>query len=140
MHVFGVVVWLGGLMFQGAVAQPIMQFESVEAQEAMAKVHRRFIDFIWMSVWTVAVTGLLMMLLDPRFVWFRYDDRWSILLGAKQAVFLLMLFYGFGYSRMLRTASTPPSDLERHRIRQYRTFSVALGITGLLLGAAMTLS
>lgn len=140
MHIFGVVIWLGGLMFQAAVSEPIVQFEGSEAKEATLKVNRRFIDFVWMSVWTVAVTGVLMMLLDPRFVWFRWDDRWSVLLAAKQMVFLLMLFYGFGHARMLRTGSEAPSDLLRHRVRQFRTLSIALGIVGLLLGAAMTRS
>lgn len=130
-------------MFQSAVAQPVTQFEGPEAQEAMRKVNRRFVDFVWMSVWTVCVTGLLMMLLDPRFLWFRYQDRWSVLLGLKQAVFLLMLFYAFGYARMLQrtgAGSGETAELERHRISQYRKINITLGITAVLLGAAMNLS
>jgi uncharacterized membrane protein len=148
MHVFGVIVWLGGLMFQSAVALPVTQFEGPEAQAAMRKVRRRFVDFVWMSVWTVAITGVLMMLLDPRFLWFEYAGLWSVLLGVKQVVFLFMLFYAFGYARMLRSADSAPSagapagetDLLRHRINQFRAISIALGIAAVLLGAAMSLS
>ncbi len=145
MHIFGVVVWLGGLMFQGAVASPIIQFESNEARVAMKKVNKRFIGFVWMSVWTILVTGVLMMLLDPRFVWFQYNNRWSTLLGAKQIVFFLMVFYAFGYARMLAHLDMPASnggfdeqaELYRHRVNQYRTINIFLGIVGLLLAAGM---
>ena len=86
-----------------------------------------------------------MMLLDPRFVWFQYNNRWSVLLGAKQIVFLLMLFYAFGHARMLSYLDTPVSnggfdekaELYRHRANQFSTINIFLGIIGLLLAAGM---
>lgn len=145
MHVFGVVVWLGGLMFQGAVAAPIMQTESSDARAAMRKVNKRFIGFVWMSVWTMLITGVLMMLLDPRFMWFQYHNRWSILLGVKQIIFVLMVLYAFGYARMLSYLDKPSSnggfdekaELYRHRVNQYRGINIFLGIIGLFLAAGM---
>ncbi len=145
MHVFGVVVWLGGLMFQNAVAVPVIQFEDESVRAAMRKVNQRFIGFVWMSVWTIFVTGVLMMLLSPRFVWFQYDDRWSLMLGMKQAVFVLMVLYAFGYARMLKYLDAPSSnggynekaELYRHRVNQFRKISIFLGITALLLAAGM---
>lgn len=132
-------------MFQSAVAMPIIQFENEHARAAMRKVNQRFIGFIWMSVWTIFITGLLMMLLNPRFVWFHYDDRWSVLLGVKQVIFLLMVFYAFGYARMLKYLDAPSSnggfneraELYRHRVNQFRKISIFLGITALLLAAGM---
>ena len=132
-------------MFQSAVATPIIQFENEHTRSAMRKVNQRFIGFIWMSVWTIFITGLLMMLLNPRFVWFHYDDRWSVLLGVKQVIFLLMVFYAFGYARMLKYLDAPSSnggfnekaELYRHRVNQFRKISVFLGITALLLAAGM---
>lgn len=145
MHVFGVVVWIGGLMFQSAVALPVIQFEGEESKTAMRKVSARFIDFIWMSLWTVLVTGVLMMLLSPRFVWFDLSDQWSVLLALKQATFAVMMIYAFGHARMIRSldaaaaAGTPP-ELYIHRINQFRKISIALGILSVLLGAGMSLS
>ena len=89
-----------------------------------------------------------MMLLSPKFVWFQFPDRWSMLLGLKQLIFLLMLFYAFGHARMLRHVESPSPDggiddtarLYRHRAEQFRRISIALGITAVLLGAAMNLS
>ena len=152
MHIFGVIVWLGGLMFQNAVAQPVVKFESREANAAMRKVQRRFTGFIWMSVWTVFVTGVIMMLLSPRFFWFHYDDRWSILLGLKQIAFLFMTFYAFGHARMLSyidrasqnggsgSVEVLPADaiaVAAERADQFRKVSIALGIASTLMAAAM---
>ena len=146
MHIFGVVVWLGGLMFQSAVAMPIVQFENEHARSVMRKVNQRFVGFIWMSAWTMSITGILMMLLNPKFIWFHYDDRWSVLLGFKQLIFVLMVFYAFGYARMLKYLDAPSSnggfneraELYRHRVNQFRTISIFLGITAVLLSAAMS--
>ncbi len=145
MHVFGVVTWLGGLMFQSAVVAPVMDAEGEAAAKAMRKVNKRFVGFIWMSVWTILITGVLMMLIDPRFVWFQYHDRWSILLGFKQLIFILMVFYAFGYARMLQYLEAPSSnggfdekvELYRHRLQQFRRISIVFGIVALFLAAGM---
>ena len=145
MHIFAVIVWLGGLMFQNAVALPVVKFESQDANTAMRKVQHRFTAFIWMSVWTVCITGVIMMLLSPRFFWFHYDDRWSILLGLKQLAFILMTFYAFGHARMLSyidraSQSGVPADtiaLAHERAGQFRKMSIALGIASTLMAAAM---
>ncbi len=145
MHVFGVVVWLGGLMFQNAVALPIVQFETDQARSAMRKVNRRFVGFVWMSAWTIFVTGAILMLLSPRFFWFEYHDQWSVLLGCKQIIFLLMVIYAFGYARMLtaleKSDLDPGVDGKREvygeRLNQFRKMSIFLGIVAILLAMAM---
>lgn len=145
MHVFSVIVWLGGLMFQSAVAVPILQREDEYARSAMRKVNKRFIGFVWMSAWTLLITGVIMMLLSSKFIWFQYSDQWSILLGLKQLIFVLMVLYAFGYARMLKYLEAPSSnggfndkaELYRHRVNQFRKISIFLGITALLLAAAM---
>ena len=88
------------------------------------------------------------MLLSPRFVWFQYPDAWSVLLGLKQFLFVLMMLYAFAHARMLRllepsTRENGPdetAELLRHRADQFRKISIALGILAVLLGAAMNLS
>ena len=145
MHVLSAIVWVGGLIFQGAVAGPIIQQKGEQTRSAMRDVSRRFVGFIWMSVWTLLVTGVIMMLLDPRIFWFRYQDRWSILLGFKQLVFLLMVLYAFGYARMLSYLDRPSSnggfneraEIFRHRVEQFRKISIFLGLLAVLLAAAM---
>jgi uncharacterized membrane protein len=145
MHIFGVVIWLGGLMFQNAIVQPVIQPEGEQVRAAMRKVHKRFVAFVWMSVWTILVTGVILMLLSDKFIWFEYNNSWSILLACKQGVFILMVIYAFGHARMLAYLDAPSSnggfndkaELYRHRVNQFRRMSVFLGIVGLLLSAGM---
>ncbi len=145
MHVFGVIVWLGGLMFQTVVASPALREEGDTVKRIRREMAGRFTGFIWMSVWTVGVTGVIMMLLDRRFLWFSYPDRWSVLLGWKEAVFVLMVIYAYAYTRMLRYLDAPSSnggfderaELYRHRVDQFRSISIALGLLALFLAAAM---
>ncbi len=145
MHIFGITVWLGGLMFQGAVITPVIPPENQQLQSTFRSVSKRFVGMIWMSAWTILITGVIMMMLDPRFIWFQYHDRWSMLLGWKQVVFVLMVVYAFGYSRMLHYLDVPSSNggynekviIYRQRLNQFRTISILLGILALFLGAAM---
>jgi len=145
MHVFAVIVWLGGMMFQSAVVVPIAQHEGGIVKGFLNAVNHRFVGFIWMSVWTLAVTGIIMMLLNPNFIWLKFDNRWSILMASKIVIFILMVFYGFGYARMLEYLSRPSSnggynelaELYKHRIEQFRRMSIMLGIAALLLAAAL---
>jgi uncharacterized membrane protein len=139
------VIWLGGLMFQSAVLLPAAATEGECARAVARKSARRFVGFVWMSVWTMLITGVLMMLLDPRFVWFRFDTSWSVLLGIKQLVFVVMVVYAFGYARMLAYLDRPASnggfdenaELYRHRLDQFRRISIALGITAVLIAVSM---
>ena len=61
---------------------------------------RRFQPFVWMCVWTVLVTGVALTLFNPRFVFFQFEDRWSVLLGFKQVVFASMVLFSIGHARM----------------------------------------
>ena len=132
-------------MFQNAVAMPVIQREHEHARSAMRKMNLRFVGFVWMSAWTISITGVLMMLMNPHFVWFHYENTWSILLGLKQIVFVLMVVYAFGYARMLSYLNAPSTnggfdehaELYRHRVHQYRTINIFLGITAVLLAAGM---
>ncbi len=145
MHAVSTVVWLGGLIFQGAVMMPVVEEENAYVQAAAKKIIKRFVGFVWMSVWTMLATGVIMMLLNPHFIWFRYDNYWSKLLALKELIFILMAFYAFGYARMLQYLSGPSSnggfdegaELYRKRIDQFRKISILLGITALLISAAM---
>jgi len=98
-----------------------------------------------MSVWTMLVSGVIMMLLSPRFIFLQFNDRWSVILGLKQLLFVFMVLYATGYARMLKYLETPSSnggfnekaELYRHRVDQFRRMNIVLGIVALFLGAAL---
>lgn len=99
-----------------------------------------------MSVWTMVITGVIMMLLSPHFLWFQFKDAWSAIVGVKVMVFILMVFYAIGYARMLKYLDSPSSnggynekaELYRHRLDQFRRMSIGLGIVAVFLGAALS--
>ncbi|MFN0156985.1 MAG: hypothetical protein ACKVRP_02810 [Bacteroidota bacterium] len=139
LHFFSMVVWLGGLMYQAVVTVPGLVAE--ETRDAGMAFMLRFLPYLWMCVWTMAVTGVALMLFSPRFIFFDYGDSWSVILGAKQAVFLLMLFFSFGYARMLKRSAelkgTADEQAFRERMVQFNRINVGLAVIAVLLGSAL---
>ncbi len=90
MHAVSAVVWIGGLIFKNAVLHPILQHQGLGTSEVSVAVSRRFLPFIWSSLWTMVITGLLLMVLHPRFLWFDFSTDWSRLLALKQLLFLVL--------------------------------------------------
>lgn len=91
LHIFSVVVWLGGLFYQGVVSVPVILVDSGEHKDLDRKMHHRFMPFVWTSIWTILITGFIMMLLSPRFVWFDYESGWSRFLLGKQLCYAVMI-------------------------------------------------
>jgi len=145
LHLFSVVVWLGGLLYQAVVTYPVAKAEQIELAGSTLHMMRRFLPFVWMSVWTMLVTGICLMLFSPRFVLFEFGDRWSVILALKQLTFIVMAFFSFGYARMFsrleemaRTAGGGEElALHRQRMLQFGRINVALAILGLLLASGM---
>jgi uncharacterized membrane protein len=140
MHVVGSMVWIGGLVFQNVVSNPVLQYEGEERSASTLKVGTRFVGFVWICAWTMAVTGVILMLLDPRFLWFEYGTRWSVFLGLKQLIFVLLVFYAFGTARLLARldgADGQTGVLIMHRLRQFRGISILLGLCAAVLAVSM---
>ena len=140
MHVAAATVWIGGLVFQNAVMLPVVRHEGEEASEMSVVLGKRFAGFAWMCAWSMLVTGIIIMLLDPRFVWLEYRSSWSMLLGFKQLTFVLLVFYAFGIARLLERLGTADAEtgvLILHRLRQFRTMSVLLGLCAMVLAVSM---
>lgn len=145
LHVFSVIVWFGGLLYQAVVAHPVAEAEKKGLDPFTLHLLGRFQPFVWMSVWTIAVTGVALMLFDTRFLFFVYENRWSVLLGLKQVVFLLMVIFSFGYARMLgrlreEVAVGNITELAARLHSQMLVFgklNTALAIIALLLAAGM---
>jgi uncharacterized membrane protein len=148
LHIFGAVVWLGGLMYQSAVTLTVAKAEGTEFSPQSINTLRRFVPFVWMLVWTVLVTGVALMLFSTRFVFFEFNDRWSVLLGLKQLAFLLMVFFSFGYARMFaRVDELINSTREQHsrddafpffrRLNQFGRITIALGMVEIMLASGL---
>jgi uncharacterized membrane protein len=95
MHVISAVVWVGGLIFLNAVIGPVIEHEQQTRSTAFMAVQKRFFGFVWMSLWTMVATGILLMLVNPQFQWFDYTTPWRKLLAVKELSFLLMVFFSW---------------------------------------------
>ena len=127
-------------MYQAVVTLPVAKAEQIELTESNLHLLRRFQPFVWMCVWTILVTGIGLMLFSPQFVLFQYSDRWSVVLGLKQLTFLVMVFFSFGYARMLRMVVTVRGEARElcyRRMLQFGKINVGLGIIAILLAAGL---
>ncbi len=136
-------------MYQAVVIFPVAKDAQHEFGKDTLHLLQGFLPFVWMCVWTVLLTGVALMLFNPRFIFFDYNDRWSIILGLKQLVFLLMVFFSFGYARMLASLNRvlidegqkqPPGQAVGpyyRRMLQFSRINVVLGIIAILLASAL---
>lgn len=146
LHVFSVVVWFGGMLYQAVVTLPVARVEQKQLDPFVRHLSGRFQPFVWMCVWTIVITGAVLMLFDPRFLFLNFDSLWSVLLAAKQCVFVLMVFFAFGYARMfsrLETALTAGEPEEQamqfyNQMLMFGKINVALAIIALLLASGMS--
>ena len=95
MHVISAVVWVGGLVFLNAVLHPVLEHDKQTQTPTVMAVQKRFFGFVWMSLWPMLVTGVLLTILSPQSQWFDYSTPWRKLLAVKQLSFLLMGFFSW---------------------------------------------
>lgn len=143
MHVFSVVVWIGGLIFLNALLHPISVYHQQTRMVTVLEAQKRFIPFVWSSLWTVLVTGVLLMLLSPRFLWFDYSTTWSQLLAVKQAAFVLLVFFSWQSAKVLAHMEQAVSGAEelfegwRLTLQKLLRRSILWGIIALMCAGGM---
>jgi len=145
MHILGVAVWLGGLLFQMFVVIHVVRSEDGNNYDVQRKLNKHFSKFVWISILSTLITGIILMALRPNFVWFQFSDNWSVLLGFKQLTFILMVVFVYGMTRMTKYLDSPSSnggfdkrvEMYRYRINQFRTLNIIIGILAIFFAAAM---
>ncbi len=143
LHLVAVIAWLGGMMYQTATLRgDEASLPDAITRKSIASAR----PLVWMSVWTILVTGVALMLFSPRFVFFRYQDVWSVLLGLKQLVFVAMVVCAYGTARMftrvdefLRQGKDEKDVLPYYRqMLRLGKVTVGLGLIAVLMAAGMT--
>ena len=144
MHVFSAVVWLGGLLYMGGILYPVFQFEAMTSSHQYVRIERRFTGFVWMCVWTTAITGIFMILFSPRFVLGKYHSEWDYLLLLKECIYILMVGVAISgtkiVKRMESIVASAPADgaqeelmMQHRKILKRRRTNLVLGIIVLLI-------
>ncbi|MBI3788502.1 MAG: CopD family protein [Ignavibacteriales bacterium] len=146
MHVVSVVVWFGGLIFLNAVFIPIVEHHEATKLQVVLGTQKRFLPFIWSCFWSLLITGILLMLLSPKFLWFEYSTLWLKLLAVKQFAFLLLAFFSWQtvqvFSNMEHALANDSDEFEGWRLglKKLVRRSIFWGIVALMCGAGMAVS
>ena len=106
--------------------------------------------FVWMSIWTIAITGILLMLFSPKFHFGSYQAPWEIYLLLKQIVFVAMIIAAISTGKIVRKmdsilAMPPTPSLEdrisfhHDRILVRRRLNIIFGLVALLISMRLVM-
>jgi len=145
IHIVSVTVWLGGFIYQRLVFPSAIARGGEHSNSVIRAFNRSFAAVSHAALGLLLITGVILMVSDPRFSLFSSGNRWSTFLIFKQIIFILAAFLLFAYSRMLKYMGGPSSNggfdervlVYRERISQYQITSIIFGITAVIFGVAM---
>ncbi len=132
----------------GGILYPVFRYEEMTTSRQYVRIERRFTGFVWMCVWTTAITGIFLMLFSPRFVFGQYRVEWDYLLLVKECIYLLMVGVAISGTNIVKrmesiiassSADEAQGDLltQHQKILRRRRTNLALGIIVLLVSTRM---
>lgn len=148
IHVFSAVIWVGGLLYMGGVLYPVYRHEKMTVSAQYVRIEMRFLGFVWMCVWTTAITGIFLMIFSPRYVFGQYRVGWDYLLLFKQLVFLIMVAVAMSGTKIVKRMETvvqsaQPDELEKRllalhqKMLKRRRLNLVLGIVMILISTSL---
>jgi len=136
-HVLGAVIWLGGVLFMGGVATPILKYYATREHhdprvaEVVGLLERRLIGFNWMGLFAVFFSGLVMSLYSSQsFSWFRFDSLYDWVVHLKLFLFVpvvtanYLLSISYQELQGARTTLKSGEDLSPRQIVEWRIISL----------------
>lgn len=126
-HVFGAIIWIGGVLFMAGVATPILNYyarpENADprVREIVGKLEERLIGFNSMALWTVFISGWVLVMFSSGFSMFRFSSLpdWAANLKMLMFVPIILVNFALGASyKELRTARAEPEGTEELSPRQ----------------------
>ena len=149
-HVFGAVIWLGGVLFMSGVATPILKYYADPAHadarvgEIVGWLERRLVGFNWLGLGAVVVSGVVLAVYAPGFRLLRLDGLYDWILHLKIAALLPIVAVNYllsiSYRELAVARSTraegeelAPREVVEWRIVMLRRLNVWLAFAILLL-------
>lgn len=149
-HVFGAIIWIGGVLFMGGVATPILKYYADPARadarvaEIVGWLERRLVGFNWLGLGAVVVSGIVLTIYAPGFELLRLATLYDWVIHLKIAMlapivlanYLLSLSYReLAVARAEREADEElaPREIAEWRIVMLRRVNVYLAFAILLL-------
>ena len=102
VHLMAMAFWMGGMLFQWIVLNPILIGENPTSKEReiYQRVWQRFRTFRWLSLITLIITGVMNLLYEGGSA--RLESEWGGILMIK--LFLVVIAIGLSFAYDIMTA------------------------------------
>jgi uncharacterized membrane protein len=100
LHIFAVIVWLGSLCYLSAVLYPVFEVERAEGSPLFGHLHRRFMPFLWLCLWTIGITGAALYLFSDVFLYGADRSPWLLPVHLKTALFCIIVVLSMQLRRL----------------------------------------
>lgn len=142
IHILGFVVWLGGAIFFSLILVPnLSSLAPPEAGKLMGAVEKQFTPIAWLSLGTLAITGLLRMFLTGTLnTGYLFGSTGKTML-LKLLVFAAIVVVGYMITttaKKLGSASGPEEAMGlQKQLGKLSKTNIALGVIVILLAVAL---
>ncbi len=142
LHIFSVVVWLGSLCFLSAILYPVLEVEKQSGSDLTVHIHRRMMPFLWLSLWTIGITGAALYIFTPEFLYERDMNEWLVPVHGKIVLFIFIVIFSMRVRRLFAMYRVRAGERPAHLRTMARAIRVTIlfGILSLLLAAWESIS
>lgn len=149
LFIFSAIAWFGGLLFVTSVLMPIAKYENDFSQTLFYQSIRRFHGIVLMCIWTMIITGFILVAVEQKYIWLKLSSTWDYLFFSIEIVFLLGCFFTFligkNFKLIDKNKTQNPDELQKNESFEKNIFSVLkfmkinilLGIISILVFTAM---
>ena len=135
-HIFGAIIWIGGVLFMSGVATPILEYyNSTEhydprVGEVVGWLERRLIGFNWLGLGSLFVSGMVLSIYSHGFDYFRLASLYDWVIDLKILLFFpvacVNYLLGVSYRELAvaRADRAEGEDLSPLQIVEWRIISL----------------
>lgn len=115
-HVFGAIIWIGGVLFMAGVATPILKYYADPAHadtrvaEVVGWLERRLVGFSWLGLGAVAVSGFVLSIYSPHFALLRLGSLYDWVIHLKIAALIPIAVVNYVMSASYRELASARSE------------------------------
>lgn len=153
-HIFGSLIWIGGVLFMGGVATPILRYyaspehSDPRVADVIGRLERRLVGFNWMGLCSALLSGIALSYFSAEFSWLRFQSLFDYVIHLKILLFmpiaLVNYLLGVSYRELLSVRQErlegeylAPREIVDWRIVALRRINVYLAFTIILLLALL---